>query len=59
MYQTFSATDFDLRKTMAIFRSIPNQGVKFGSVEELKRIEAEVTDYLLWRGKAGAGQGIR
>ncbi|HEY81757.1 MAG TPA: aminopeptidase [Dehalococcoidia bacterium] len=46
MYQVFSATDYDLEKTIDIFRWVPSQGVKFGSVEELKRIEAEVTDYL-------------
>lgn len=46
MYQVYSATDFNLAETMAIFRSVPAQGVKFDNVEELKNIEREVTDYL-------------
>jgi len=45
-YQVHMATDFDLAKTMAIFRSVPEQGVNFGNVEELKRIENEATGYL-------------
>lgn len=46
MYQVFSATDYNLRETIDIFRLVPSQGVRFESVEELKRIEAEITDYL-------------
>ena len=46
MYGVYSATDFNLAETMAIFRSVPDQGVKFGNVEELKNIERQVTDYL-------------
>ena len=46
MHQVFSATNFDLSKTMAIFRSVSNQGAKFENVEELKSLETEVTDYL-------------
>ena len=46
MYQVYSATNFDLLKTMAIFRSAPNQGAEFENVEELKSIETEVIDYL-------------
>lgn len=46
MYEVFSATNFNLAKTMSIFRAMPNQGVEFGSVEELKQLENEITDYL-------------
>ncbi|MFQ6121945.1 MAG: hypothetical protein ACE5LA_02670 [Dehalococcoidales bacterium] len=46
MHQVFSATDSDLTKTMTIFRSVPNQGAAFESLEELKSIETGVTDYL-------------
>ena len=33
-------------ETMAVFRSLPSQRAKPDSVEELKSIENEVTDYL-------------
>ncbi|MFC1592714.1 hypothetical protein ACFL4C_01720 [Candidatus Omnitrophota bacterium] len=46
MHQVFSATNFDLEKTMAIFLSVPDQGAEFKDVEELKRIETKVIDYL-------------
>ena len=46
MYQVYSATGFDLRKTMAIFRSVPEQGTEFANMQELKDIETRVTDYL-------------
>ena len=46
MHQVFTATNFDLVKTMAVFRSVPNQGAEFENVEELKSIETEVSDYL-------------
>ena len=47
MYQVYSATNSDLMATMAIFRSIPDQGAEFQNMEELKSIEKQVTDYLL------------
>ncbi|MFC2001323.1 hypothetical protein ACFLUZ_02325 [Chloroflexota bacterium] len=46
MYQVYSAQNFDLMETMAIFHSVPGQGAKFDDVEELKNIEREVADYL-------------
>ena len=46
IYQVYSAKNFDLMETMAIFHSVPGQGAKFDDVEELKNIEQEVTDYL-------------
>jgi len=46
MHQVFTATNFDLQKTMTIFRSVPEQGTDFEGVEELKRIESSVIDYL-------------
>ena len=46
MYQVFTAMNFDLEKTMAVFRSVPNQGAEFENVEELKNIETKVSDYL-------------
>ena len=46
MYQVFSTTDSNLRKTMAIFQSVPRQGAKFEDVDEVKSIETEVTDFL-------------
>jgi len=46
MHRVFSATDFDLVKTMAIFRLVPNQGAEFDNVEELKSLETSVIDYL-------------
>ena len=46
MYQVLSAMNFDLMKTMAVFRSVPGQGAQFENVEELKSIETEVADYL-------------
>ena len=45
--QVYSATNYDLAETMAIFRSVPAQEVAFDNVAELKSIEKEVTDYLL------------
>ena len=47
MYRVYSATNSDLMETMAIFRSIPDQGAEFQDMEELKSIEKKVTDYLL------------
>jgi hypothetical protein len=46
VYQAHAATDFNLAETIAIFRSVPEQGVDFATVEELKRIENEATRYL-------------
>ena len=46
MYQVYSVMNFDLMKTVVIFLSVPEQGTKFESVEEVKSIENEVTDYL-------------
>ncbi|MFC1913653.1 hypothetical protein ACFLXF_00020 [Chloroflexota bacterium] len=53
MYQVYTATGFDLRKTMAIFSSVPEQGTEFSDVQELKNIEAKVTDYLRESARAG------
>ncbi|MFC2066742.1 hypothetical protein ACFLUO_06800 [Chloroflexota bacterium] len=46
MYRVFSAVDFDLVKTMAIFQSVPGQGAEFDNVEELKSLEAGAINYL-------------
>ena len=46
MHQVFASTGFDLPNTIAIFRAMPKQGVSFETVEEVKNIETEVTNYL-------------
>ncbi len=46
MYQVYSATNSNLLRTMAIFRSVPEQGAGFSDVAELRGIEDSVTDYL-------------
>jgi len=46
MHQVFASTGFDLPKTIAIFRAMPKQGASFETVEDVKNIETEVTNYL-------------
>ncbi|MFC1955106.1 aminopeptidase [Chloroflexota bacterium] len=45
--QVYSATNYDLAETMAIFRAVPAQGIAFDTVAKVKDIEKEATDYLL------------
>ena len=46
MHEVLLATDFDLIKTIAIFRSMPGQGSSYDNLDEVKAIEKKVTDYL-------------
>ena len=46
MHQVFTSTGFDLPKTIAMFRAMPKQGSSSETVEEVKNIETEVTNYL-------------
>ncbi len=46
MYQVYSATGYDLKATIALLKSVPDEGVGFDNVEELKNIEQDVCDYL-------------
>ena len=46
MHEVLSATDFDLIKTIEVFRSMPGQGSSFDNLDEVKAIEKQVTDYL-------------
>ena len=46
MYELYSATGPDLAKTIEIFLSMPHKGVKFKDVDELKRLESDITGYL-------------
>lgn len=51
MYEVFSATGFDLGRTMAILRDMPEQGEKRDSLDRVRQIEERVTEYL--EGRAG------
>jgi hypothetical protein len=51
MYEVFSATGFDLQRTMAILREIPGQGEKRDSLDRVKQIEERVTECLEGRVK--------
>lgn len=46
MYQVLLATDNDLTKAIAIFRSMPEQGTSFETLGKVKEIEEKVTEYL-------------
>jgi hypothetical protein len=46
MYQVYSANDFDLTKTIAIFQAMPKQGDNFDSLDKIMDIEKQVIDYL-------------
>ena len=46
MYQVYSANDFDLAKTVAIFQAMPKQGDSFDSLDKIMDIEKQVIDYL-------------
>ena len=46
MHEVLQATDFDLAEAIAIFRSMPAQGNSYGTLDEVKAIEKQVTDYL-------------
>lgn len=46
MHEVFASTGFDLPKAIAIFQAMPKQGASFETVEEVKKIETEVTNYL-------------
>jgi hypothetical protein len=46
MQQLFVASGYNLPKTIAVFRAMPDQGASFKSVDELNNIETEVVNYL-------------
>jgi len=46
MHEVLLATNFDLINTIAIFRSMPEQGSSYDNLDEVKAIEKKVTDYL-------------
>jgi len=46
MYELLTATNFDLPKTIAILRAMPEQGTNFNNLEEIKALEKQLTDYL-------------
>lgn len=46
MYQVFLAADSNLNETLTIFRSMPEQGISANNLDDIKRIEKQVTDYL-------------
>lgn len=46
MHQVLAANDFNLPEAIAIFRSMPGQGTRFNSLEQLQDIERQVIDYL-------------
>jgi hypothetical protein len=46
MHQVLEATDSDLSKTIPLFLAMPEQGTARDTLEQVKVIEARVTDYL-------------
>jgi len=46
MHEVFQAADFDLGRTIPIFLAMPEQKMEFGTLEQVKGVEARVIDYL-------------